>query len=430
MVVTVIDLGELRDGAPPRPARRRPRAAGRPFRSLVVLLVALVTLAAAAPPARPAARTLAGSPAAVAFVSGDRVYVVQPPDPQLGVGRQLVAYRAGSGPPRTLWRTLLPGAGTATAVWEQDGTVLLVGRTGDDSVYETVGFDARTGRVSWSQPGVGFPAGEALLMQVPEVTGRQPIRRVAVSDGRTLWSAPGTPDDVELSFGPSGVDRLVYLPAAGETAVYDAVSGARLVARDLRPGDLPTRQRTLLAARMLLVIGDAGSSVTGYDLDTLQRRWTAALPLVGYAERCGNLLCASKQTGGMWALDPATGAVRWTDDRWAGTLAAAGGRFLVTTGVAPDTGSGTALAVVEEATGRLVADLGVWEVVQQDEFDGRLFGVRRIRNSRLLLVELDPAGARPEVREVLVGAVGDCRMGAKLVVCRHTNGGFGLWRLP
>ncbi|MFG3600058.1 outer membrane protein assembly factor BamB family protein [Micromonospora chersina] len=428
--MTVIDLGELRDEAPPDPPRRRPRAAGRPFRSVVVLLVALVTLAAAAPPARPAGRTLAGGPGAAAFVSGDRVYVVEPADPQGGASRRLVAYRAGSGPPRTLWRTTLPGAGAPAAVWEQDGSVLLVGRTDGDSVYETVGLDARTGRVSWVQPGVGFPAGEALLMQVPEVTGRQPIRRVAVSDGRTLWSAPGNPDDVELSFGPSGVDRLVYLPASGETAVYDAVSGARLVARDLRPGDLPTRQRTLVTAGMLLVIEDAGSSVTGYDLDTLQRRWTAALPLVGYAERCGSLLCASKQTGGMWALDPATGAVRWTDDRWAGTLSAAGGRLLVAAGVAPDTGAGTVLAVVEEATGRLVADLGVWEMVQQDEYDGRLFGIRRIRNSRQLLVELDPAAGRPEVREVLVGAVGDCRAGAKLVVCRHTNGGFGLWRLP
>ncbi|MFI2650359.1 PQQ-binding-like beta-propeller repeat protein [Micromonospora fulviviridis] len=426
--MTVIDLGELRDDAPPGPAGRRPRAAGRPFRSAVVLVVALVTLAAAAPPARPAARTLAGGPAAAAFVSGDRVYVVQPPDPQRGVGRQLVAYRAGDGPPRTLWRTLLPGAGVATSVWEQDGTVLLVGRTAGDSAWETLGFDARTGRVSWLQPGVGFPAGGALLMQVPEVSGRQAIRRVAVSDGRTLWSVPGTPDNVELSFGPSGVERLVHLTAAGETVVYDAVSGTRLVARDLAGGDRPTRRRTLLAAGMLLVIGDDVGTVTAYDLDTLQRRWTAALPLVGYAERCGSLLCANRLTGGTWALDPATGAVRWTDDRWAGTLAAAGGRLLVAAGDAAATG--TALAVVEEATGRLVADLGVWEVVPQDEFDGRLFAVRRIRNSRLLLVELDPAGSRPEVREVLVGAVGDCRMGAELVVCRHTNGGFGLWRLP
>ncbi|MEU4480030.1 PQQ-binding-like beta-propeller repeat protein [Micromonospora sp. NPDC023966] len=426
--MTVIDLGEVRDDAVPEPSTRRPRAAGRPFRTVAVLLVALVTLAAAAPPPRAAARTLVGGPAATAFVSGDRVYVVQPLDPQHADGRRrLVAYRVAGGPPRTLWRTALPGAGVAASVWEQDGTVLLVGRTAGDSGWESMGFDAHTGRVSWRQPGVGFPAGEALLMQVPEVADRQPIRRVAVRDGRTLWSVPGTPDNLELSFGPAGVDRLVYLPAAGETAVYDAVTGARLVARDLRPGDLPTRQRTLLAAGMLLVIGDAGGTVTGYDLDTLQRRWTADLPLVGFAERCGSLLCATGQTGGMWALDPATGAVRWTDDRWTGTLLAAGGRLLVAVGMT--TGTGTALAVVEEATGRLVADLGEWDVIPQDEFDGRLFGVRRVSNSRLLLAELDPAGGRAEVRQVMIGAVGDCRMGAKLLVCRRTDGDFGLWRL-
>ncbi|WNM40396.1 PQQ-binding-like beta-propeller repeat protein [Micromonospora halotolerans] len=424
--MAVIDLGELHDDTAPGPPARRPRAVGRPFRSVVVLLVALVTLAAAAPPSRPAARTLPGGPAAAAFVSGDRVYVVRPPDPQRGVGRQLVAYRVAGGPPRTLWRTLVPGTGVATTVWEQDGTVLLVGRTAGDSGWETIGLDARTGRVSWLQPGVGFPAGGALLLQVPEMAGREAVRRVAVSDGRTLWSVPGTPDNVELSFGPSGVDRLVHLPPAGETVVYDAADGSRLAARDLAPGDRPTRRWTLLGAGMLLVIKEDGGSVTAYDLDTLQRRWTAVLPLVGFAERCGSLLCAVRLTGGMWALDPATGAVRWTDDRWTGTLAATGGRLLV--GV--DTASGSALAVVEEATGRLVADLGVWGVVPQDEFEGRLFGVRRTEGGRLLLAELDPARGSPEVREVLVGAVGDCRMGAELLVCRRADGGFGLWRLP
>ncbi|MEU1810463.1 hypothetical protein O7622_12445 [Micromonospora sp. WMMD1076] len=37
--MTVIDLGEPRDGAPPGPAPRPPRAVGRPFRLLVVLLL-------------------------------------------------------------------------------------------------------------------------------------------------------------------------------------------------------------------------------------------------------------------------------------------------------------------------------------------------------------------------------------------------------
>jgi hypothetical protein len=275
---------------------------------------------------------------------------------------------------------------------------------------------------------VGFPAGGALLLQVPETDGRQAVRRVAVGDGRTLWSVPGTPDDVELSFGPSGVDRLVLLPPAGEIVVYDATSGTRVAARDLAPGDRPTRRSTLLGAGMLLRIKEDGGSVTAYDLDTLRRRWTAVLPLLGFAERRGRLLCAVRLTGGMWALDPATGAVRWTDDRWAGTLVAAGDRLLVAG--AAGAASGTALAVVEEATGRLVADLGVWEVVPQDEFDGRLFGVRRTEGGRLLLAELDPAGGRPEVREVLAGALGDCRTGAKLLVCRRADGGFGLWRLP
>ncbi|MGR6318059.1 PQQ-binding-like beta-propeller repeat protein [Micromonospora soli] len=421
--MTVIDLGELRDDTAPEPPVPRRPATGRPYRSLVVLLLVLVTLAGAAPTPGRVVATVPGGPAAAAFVAGDRVYVVQAPDPQRGVGRQLVAYRVDPGPPRPIWRTLLPGDGVATTVWEQDGTVLLVGRTANDAGWETVAFDAGTGRVGWRQSGVAFPAGDGVVLQQFAAAGREPIQRVEVRTGRTRWSMPVARDELELSFGPAGVDRLVALPASGAAEVFDARTGVRLVARDLRPGELPARPRTLLAAGLLLLIRDAGGTVTGYDLDTLDPRWTVSIPLVGYAEPCGRLLCASRQTGGMWALDPASGAIRWTDDRWASALAAGGGRLLVAAG----TPAGTELAVVEEASGRLVADLGDWELVPQGETDGRVIGIRRGGDGRLLVAELDPAAGRARVRDSLSGAVGDCRIGAAVLLCRRSDGSFGVW---
>ncbi|MFE9691185.1 hypothetical protein [Micromonospora sp. NPDC005806] len=417
--MTVIDLGECRGDTTPDPPARRRLAGGRPYRSLAVLVVALVTLAGAAPASGRVVATVPGGRADAAFVSGDRVYVVQGPDPQRGVGRQLVAYRVNPGPPRSLWRTLLPGDGVASAVWEQGGTVLLVGRTANDPGWETVAFDAGTGRVGWRQPGVAFPAGDALVVQ--QFDDREPTRRVEVATGRTLWSGPPL-DELQMSFGPAGVDRLVVVPASGPAEVFDAGTGVRLAARDLRPGELPARPRILLTAGLLLLVRDAGGTVAGYDLDTLDRRWTVSMPLVGRAEACGRLLCASRQTDGMWAVDPANGAIRWTDDRWAGALAAGGGRLLVAANP-----PGTELAVVEEATGRLVTELGDWELVPQDETDGRVIGIRRGGDGRLLVAELDPAAGQARVRDALSGAVGDCRVGAAVLVCRRVDGSFGVW---
>jgi hypothetical protein len=423
--VTIIDLGELRDDATPGPPARRRPPGGRPYRSLLVLVVALLTLAGAAPVSARVVVTLPGGPAARAFVTGDRAYVVQAPDPQRGVDRQLVAYRVdGAGPARVRWRTVLPVAGVAAAVWERAGVVLLVGRTENDTGWETVAFNARTGRIGWRQSGVAVPAGDGVLLQATGETGEAPTRRVDPVTGRTLWRVADSPDLVQPNFGAAGVDRLVRASASGAVEVYDAVSGVRLAARELHPGELPGWPGIVLAAGLLLVPGDAGDTVTGYDLDTLEPRWTVSLPLFGYAERCGRLLCALRQNGGIRALDPATGATRWTDDRWAGTLAAAGGRLLVTA----ETAAGTRLAVVEETTGRLVADLGGWALVPQDLTDGPVIVVRPGADGRLLVAEVDRATSAARVRDVLPATSGDCRASGALLVCRR-GGGFDLWRL-
>ncbi|MFI7214748.1 PQQ-binding-like beta-propeller repeat protein [Micromonospora maritima] len=419
--MAVIDLGELRDDVASDAPGRAPRAVGRPFRVLVVLLVALVTLASATPPARPAQWTVPGGTGASAFVSGDRVYVVRPLDWRPGALREVVAYRDG----RERWRSRLPSPGEVVSVWEMGDRVLAAGTNGPDQAWQTVALEAATGRLSWRQPALGYPAGDALLLQPTTGSGPQEVRRVAVADGRTLWTAPATPD-LRFVAGPAGVEGLLVVPETGETVVLDAVTGERLAARDLHPGELPTQRRVLTAGDLLLEIREDG--VAAYQRETLRSRWTADLPLLDYVDTCGDVLCASRQTGGMWGLDPATGAVRWATDRWFGVIRTDGGRLLVGAGDGDGGIGGDHLAVLDADDGRLVADLPGWAVVAPNEFGDRLFLTRRLGGGRLLLAELDLPGGRLPVRGVLSGV--DCSAGRALVVCRDRDGDFAVRRLP
>ncbi|PTA44384.1 PQQ-binding-like beta-propeller repeat protein [Micromonospora sp. RP3T] len=416
--MTVIDLGELRgDDAAPETAPRPPRAVGRPFRVAVALLVALVTLAAAAPPARSGPVTIRGGTGASAFLADDRVYVVRRAASE--PGWDLVAYRVG----RERWRARVDGVDDVVVVWEQGGRVLAVGPAENGARWETTVFDAGTGAPRWRQDGVVFPAGDALLLRPSGGPGPQSVRRLAVADGRTLWTVPTTRRDVQFSYGRSGVDRILLLPAAGETVVLDAATGARLAARDLHPGEVPGARAMQGAGRLFLETRLAGDVVTAFEMDTLRPRWTAELPLVGHLEPCGSLLCAVRQTGGMWALDPTTGAVRWASDLWSSVLRAEGGRLLVAAGRE----GGEGLSVLDGTDGRLIAEIGDWSVLPQGESGDRLFLTRPLGGDRMLLAEPDLSGGPPAVRDVLTGT--DCTAGRALLVCRERSGDFVVRRL-
>ncbi|MEU0078284.1 PQQ-binding-like beta-propeller repeat protein [Micromonospora tulbaghiae] len=419
MVVTLIDLGELRDDATPGPAPRPPRAVGRPFRLLVVLLVALLTLTAATPPRRPAEWTLPGGPGSAVFVSGDVVYVVRPDRAGAGGGRELLAYRGD----RERWRRPLPGVGTAVSVWEQDGRVIVAGRSVDDTDWQTVTYDAVTGADAWRRPGIAFAVGRVLLMQSATSDTATSIVGLDPADGRTLWTELLT-GSLGFDFEPAGPARMVLSPATGETMVVDARTGARLVARDLYPVRRPGPRRLQIVRGLLLEFRDGDGAVEAYDLDTLRPRWTVARKLVGHVESCGALLCAVGLAGGMTALDPATGVVRWSVDRWAGVPAAGGGRLLV--GVA-DTDMDAGLAVLDQDDGRLIADLGGWTLVPQHESGGPLLATRPLGGGRQLLAEVNLSGDPPSARGTLTGT--GCTTGVALLVCRRPGGDYMVRRL-
>lgn len=437
-MVALIDLGEVRDEPVPEPPAGRARAATRPYRVLAVLLATLVTLAGAAPRPERSVVVLPARLGTDTFLIGNRLYVVDPPpDPGGNAGRQLVAYRIRShGPPAELWRTTLE-AGDRIQIREQGGRLLVTGLTDGDpgDAYRTVMVDARTGQPGWQQPGYAVLAGDGVLVMTADRTGRGSIRRLDPASGRTRWSLPVAPGGLELRSGPDGaggphgpddVDRILLFGASGEVQVFDAGTGTRLAARTFHLRIPADRQLFHLAGDLLLVLTDGGT-IAAYGLDRLDDRWTGRLASVDFLAPCGDLVCAYQHNGGVWALDPATGAVRWSDPRWQAVLRVDGGRFLA---AVPDGSDQSALAVVDAATGRQVAALGRWDLVDGNQRGDRLLGVRPGRDGRLLVAELDVAVGRARLVDVLPGVVGACQIARDVLLCRRSDGGIGLWRLP
>ncbi|MEH0826345.1 MULTISPECIES: outer membrane protein assembly factor BamB family protein [unclassified Micromonospora] len=426
--MALIDLGDVREE--PVPARRPPRGVGRPARVAVALVLTLVSLAGAAPARPPTSFTVPARPSTTALLQDDRLFLVEPADGPAGQGGQLSAYAvpaSGRGELAPLWRVPLPVPGSAGALVVHRDVVLVNGGVSEDGPRSAFAFDVGTGRLRWQRPGERvLPAGDALL--TVESGGAEPGRVSSVDPGtgRVGWSVPTPVEATTYRYRPDGVDRIVVSPASGQVEVRDARSGARLRSGNLRPGELPVYHRSQPVDDLLLVVRDQAALVTAYGLDALERRWEIRLGLVAYFSTCGPLLCAYGQTGGMWALDRASGEVRWRATRWHGNGTERGGRMPVT---GPGTGSQDALAILDTATGEVVADLGDWDLAGGHPSEGRLIGARRDGDDRLTVAEVDVASGRTRTLDVLADVSGDCQTGARLLVCRRVGGSYGIWRL-
>ncbi|SCF37530.1 Outer membrane protein assembly factor BamB, contains PQQ-like beta-propeller repeat [Micromonospora purpureochromogenes] len=426
--MALIDLGDVREESAPEPPRRPPRTVGRPARVAATLVLTLVSLAAAAPVAAATSFTVPARSSTTAFLQDDRLFLLEPADAPAGRGGQLTAYAvpaAGDGPLAPLWRTPLPAAGTDGAVFVHRDVVLVTGGS-LDGPRRAFAFDLDTGRLRWERPGHLAPAGDALLALENGSAEPGRVSSVDPATGRVGWSVATPAEATTYRVRPDGVDRIVASPSSGQVEVWDARTGARLRSADIHPGELPVYQRSQSVDELLLVLRDSAALVTAYGLDELDRRWEIRLGLVAYFAACGPLLCAYGQTGGMWALDRTTGNVRWRATRWHETLIEREGRMLVR---GPGSGAQDSFAVLDTATGRTVADLGTWQVSGRYPAEDRPIGVRPADGDRLFVAELDVAGGRTRVLDVLAGVTGDCQADARLLLCRRSGGGFGIWRL-
>ncbi|MEH1101055.1 outer membrane protein assembly factor BamB family protein [Micromonospora sp. CPCC 205561] len=430
--MALIDLGELRDEpGPEAPPPRPPRAAGRPLRVVLALALVVATVGGAAPAPRRDSFVVPAAVGAEAFLDADRLYVVEPAEGQTGTvevrayalpGREPAAGR----PATRVWRAPVPAAGRFWQARSGRGVVLFA-VTGEQDGGWTVALDAGTGRERWRQPGYPWwdSAGTLLLQSGGEDAGT--VRSVDPTSGRAIWSLSTSRGGAMYSVRGGRVDRVVLASARGRVEVRDVRTGAVLHAADLRLGELPGFGYATVAHGLLLALRPEAGVVTAYGLDGLRPRWEARLPLAGHVEDCGEVLCVNGRTGGFSALDPATGTVRWTGDRWLGVSDHRGGRLLAMA----HGPVGERLAVLDAATGREVADLGTWQLVPGHDGE-RLLAVRPAATGGGLVVgELDVAAGRVRVLDVLRDASGDCRGGVgTTLLCRVRGGDYGVWRLP
>ncbi|MEU4641382.1 PQQ-binding-like beta-propeller repeat protein [Micromonospora sp. NPDC023814] len=424
--MTLIDLGELRD-EPDGETRlpRPPLAVGRPLRITLVLALLVATLAGAAPAPERFSFVVPARLGSEAFLDGGWLYVVERAEDEPGGTVDVRAYAlpartpADGRAPAPLWRARVPAAGRFWQVQSVPGVVLF-SVTREQTLGETVALDPATGRERWRQPGHPWPdlAGTLLVQTADSVRSVDPV------SGRALWSVRTPPEGAHFGVRDGLIARIVLLMADGRAEVRDPRSGDLLHAADLRPDRQPAFGQTVVTDDLLLVVQPQAGVVTAYGLDGLRPRWETRVPLVEHVIDCGELLCAAGQTGELRALDPATGAVRWTAEGRMGVLSGREGRLLA---LAPGS-TGERFSVLDAATGRQVADLGTWQLMPWQDAD-RLLAVRPAAfGGGLVVGELDVVAGRSRVVDVLRDASGDCRGGTGTVLCRLRTGEYGVWR--
>ncbi|MEV1330552.1 PQQ-binding-like beta-propeller repeat protein [Micromonospora costi] len=428
--MTVIDLGELRDHPKPSPDRPRPRAVGRPLRTALVSLLVLATLAGAAPAPGRVAAVVPSSPVGKAFFVDDLVVVDEPVGEVTSGDRDLTAYpmpeRPASPPPRAepLWRVRVPVGGYVQWIEPHDDALLLTVNSRTETDGETIALHARTGQVRWRQPGI-VRSGRtgSLFLQRMRDDGVWTLRAVDVGSGRVTWSLGDLPRSPDYRLRDGAIDRVVVFGPGDEVEVRDPANGAVLARAGLRP-DAFAELSGLVVGDLVVLIDD--QTVTAYDLDRLERRWVVPLPAVEFVGPCGEVLCTWVRDGGLQALDPATGALRWRTSGWDAVMETRSGHLLVVTF---RDGRGW-YGVLDAGTGGQIADLGDWSMLAAVEPDGPLVGIRPGRGGRLTPYELDLADVRLRALDAIPSASELCQAGPDGMMCRRPDGSFGVWRWP
>ncbi|SIN39650.1 PQQ-binding-like beta-propeller repeat protein [Micromonospora cremea] len=423
-----IDLGELRHEPEPAPLPRPPRANGRPLRCALVLLFVLVTLAAAAaPPPRRAVVTLPAMLGADVMDLGDLFLVIDPITPQTPQ-RRLAAFRLPGGEP--VWKVPLPAEGRYWGVASAAGMLLVTGHEigPDRQGTLTVVLDRATGAYRWQQPGSPVQLADGnLLFQSGGENEPVSLRAVDPCCGTLRWQLPTTSDYTIYGGTGRGVERVVVNQVDGPVEVRDATTGAVLARADLRPPGGGPFGSVQVVNDLLLIVGEAPVAVTAYGLDRLDRRWSSTADRIDFVSDCGPVLCLQTRSNGLRAVDPATGRELWSSERW-GWVWPFDGRLMATTLSSAGPGA-EQLVVLDPPTGRVLAELGRWELAGSDP-GGPMIGLRRYPGGGLLVAELNVRAGTVRTLDVLSDANGECQASPGRLLCRRVDGSYGLWQLP
>jgi len=303
-------------------------------RWLTGLLVPLLLATVDSAPSRPALVPLwdAGG---FLVASGDTAYGLE----QAAGAATLTAYRLEDG--AVQWQRRLPGD-----AWSQPslsgGVLLSVGPA--PGIGSVVAIDAATGQVLWSVEqeyplGVGDQWVFAIGLEAFAGAGTEGLPgggeapyEATVRDlrtGETAWTRRFAPGEVPL-FGVT--EHLFTFQPSGRLTQYDPATGSVLAVAQTAP--LPAVEEDGSGQRMLampdgtvvplglapvatvvddLVIVTDWSGTVAYEALTLRQRWRA--DQADWVAACGSLVCDYRSaTGTVRAVDPVTGAMRWSRD--------------------------------------------------------------------------------------------------------------------
>jgi outer membrane protein assembly factor BamB len=441
----LIELGEDRSVTEARASRPGIR------RSVTVCLAvsALALLAGAQVPPPPALAVVATVPAhdATAMLLTPRLlYLAE----DTGADSRISAYALPRGDTR--WRTAVTGPVRAVR-WVADAGALLTTDADGLGSGRVTALDSGTGRLLWSLPDAAVldvaPGGRALL-QLQTGPGPATIDWLDVATGRPIWSRQVPADaDVAASHDPvrPGTGGLLITDLDGAAQLLAEDTGAVLASGQLgslvgnvvvtpgpaggTPDPAPQRVPTQVLGGQILVQHrrTAGpGSLTAFDADTLTEQWVITGDLLSTPFLCGALLCLGA-TEGIRAVDPTTGAVRWSTAGWQYASPLGDDRLLGY----PLSDAAQGMGVLDAATG---ATLGVldpgWSQVLPDGVRPALLARRDSAQPDrywFAVLTIDPLAVRPlGYLDGLDNA--SCQVASDLLVCRTLAGELRAWRVP
>ncbi|GID63172.1 hypothetical protein Acy02nite_10530 [Actinoplanes cyaneus] len=382
----LIDL----DVAPPPVPPRSRRPPWRPIRVAVAAAVLLLLGGATVAPRQvvfPEVAGTGGRSVSDSLVTPEALYTVFDATGDDSV--EVVAQPLVAGGPS--WQVEAPLLAADSLSLSRIGSVLVV----QDEVTVKI-LDVATGRDRWSAgDATALVLGDGVLIRDDDGE----VRFADVETGTVRWRQ--RTDVIEAHADASG--RYLFLIGTDLTVQVRSAADGRLLARRAM-GEALEESIPVLAGDRVYLLG--ASTVTALRLTDLTTVWTAR-PLVMHPTEvvpCGAVLCVRGQSG-ISALDPATGALRWTAPGWVG----------LSGGVAQRSDGRN--AVLDPETGTVVRHLGPGRVAGDLmlRLDGDRTQVTDLRTGRLY-------GTLPDV--VPYG----CTAAGEFLACRK-SGGVTVWRI-
>jgi hypothetical protein len=358
--MTVIELGEFTPSSiPPR------EFPWRIVRRAVVVGLTVLTLLAATGSARPRPRLIQllwSMPFALEdrfAASADAVYVVP------RESGTIIAYDVLTGARR--WSVPMPDASGWPNLVESAGVVLLQAEAaGGQGPPTTIAIDARTGADLWQRRGEVYTTTADLALLVdwaPDLAAVHGFRVVRLADGGPVWERTGL---TVQGFATGGADplqpkTLITVRPDGSAEVLrltdgGTVTAARLAWSAARPAG---ESVDLFADGEHVYVREAGargSSLTAYAIGSLRQSWRVDDAAKVSAYSCGAVVCTI-EGGGYAAYDPASGLALWRAPSVKRVWSVGPGRLLA------DAGTDDVFELLDDSTGRRIADLGIGEPV-------------------------------------------------------------------